>query len=166
MVNKKNILVLLILIIAGGLVFNLYQQSDEKKIKKRFTRLSELFSKDDLEPALLMATKVKGIGSLFAKTCIIQSSDRLRSGTYTPEQITSHAASARAIFRVLKLKFYDIEISLQGEAEARASLTGVLSGISKQEENFEETHEMEFDLVKLEDEWFFSAIRMVEVLQK
>jgi len=166
MVNKKNILVLLILIIAGGLVFNLYQQSDEKKIKKRFTRLSELFSKDDLEPALLMATKVKGIGSLFAKTCIIQSSDRLRSGTYTPEQITSHAASARAIFRVLKLKFYDIEISLQGEGEAKVNLTGVLSGISKQEENFDETHELEFDLVKLEDEWFFSAIRMVEVLQK
>ena len=166
MVNKKNVLVLLVLIIAAGVIFNLYQQSDEKKIEKRFDRLSELFSKDDVEAALVMATKVKGIGSLFAKNCIIQSSDQLRSGTYTPEQITSHAASARAMFRVLKLKFYDIEITLSGEGKAVTSLTGMLSGISKQEENFNETYEMEFDLVRLEDEWFFSAIRMVEVLKK
>lgn len=157
---------LLVLIIAAGVIFNHYQQSDEKKIEKRFDRLSELFSKDDLEAALVMATKVKGIGSLFAKSCIIQSSDQLRSGTYSPEQITSHAASARALFRTLKLKFYDIEITLNGDSKAKVSLTGMLSGISKQEENFNETYEMEVNLLKLDEDWFFSAIRMVEVLKK
>ena len=166
MVNKNNLSIILVLIIAGGVIFSIYQQSDEKKIEKRFARLSKLFSKEDLEPALAMATKVKGIGALFAKNCIIESSDRLRSGSYTPEQITSHAASARALFRTLKLKFHDIEISFQGESEAKTTLTGMLSGMSKQEENFNETYEMEFDLVKLEDDWFFSAIRMVEVLKK
>ena len=166
MVSKKNLLVILVLIIAGGVIFTLYQQSDKKKIEKRFTRLSELFSKDDLEPALLMATKVKKIGSLFAKNCIIESSDRLRSGTYTPDQITSHAASARALFRTLKLKFYDIEIELTGEGKAVTSVTGMLSGMSKREETFNETYEMEVDLVKIEKDWFFSAIRMVEVLKK
>ncbi|MDT8318402.1 MAG: hypothetical protein RQ824_10515 [bacterium] len=166
MVNKKNLLALLVLIVAAGGVFYIYQQSDEKKIEKRFARLSELFSKDDLEPALLMATKVKGIGSLFAKNCIIESSDRLRSGNYSPEQITSHAASARALFRTLKLEFYDVEIALSGDGKAATTVTGMISGLSKQGETFNETYEMEVDLVKLEEDWFFSAIRMVEVLKK
>ena len=166
MVNKKNLLILLVLIIAGGVIFSIYQQSDEQKIEKRFARLSKLFSKEDLEPALAMATKVKGIGALFAKNCIIESSDRLRSGSYTPEQITSHAASARALFRTLKLKFYDIEITLSEEGKTVTSLTGMLSGILKREETFNETYEMEVDLVKVEGDWFFSAIRMVEVLKK
>lgn len=166
MVNKKNLLVILFLIVAGGIIFNVYEQSDKKKIEKRFARLSELFSKDDLEPALVMATKVKGIGSLFAEKCIIESSDRLRSGSYSPEQITSHAASARALFRKLNLKFYDIEITISEEGKAVTSLTGMLSGISKREETFNETYEMEVDLVKVEEDWFFSGIRMVEVLKK
>ena len=166
MVSKKNLLVLLVLIVLGGIILSIYQQSDKKRIEKRFARLSELFSKDDLEPALVMATKVKKIGSLFAKNCIIESSDRLRSGTYSPEQITSHAASARALFRTLKLKFYDIEIELTGEGKAVTSVTGMLSGMSKREETFNETYEMEVDLVKIEKDWFFSAIRMVEVLKK
>lgn len=166
MVNKKNLLIILVLIIAGGVIFNIYQQSDEKKIEKRFARLSKLFSKEDLEPALSMARAVKGIGALFAKNCTIESSDRLRSGSYTPEQITSHAASARALFRTMKLKFYDIEITLSGEGKAVTSLTGMLTGILKREETFNETYEMEVDLVKVEGDWFFSAIRMVEVLKK
>ncbi len=165
MVNKRNGLILLIAA-AGAVFLFFYLQSDERKVKKRFSTLSKLVSKERGESVVILATRARGIGQLFSDPCAVEASDHLRSGRYTPEQITSHAASARALFKKLSLKFYDLNVTFPADGRATIRLTGMLSGLTKQEETFEETHEMEVELVKVEGKWLFSKFRAVQVLER
>ena len=161
---KKAIIVILLAFVAWGLY--LYLQSDERKVRKRFSKLSELVSKEGGESAVVLAQKARNTGALFYSTCTIESGDSMRSGTYKPEEIASHTASARAMFQELSLEFYDLKVDFPSGDTARAGLTGILKGLTKSDELFDETHELEVDLTKVENDWFISRIKAVQTLER
>ena len=163
--NKGNGIIFILTAVGASLLF-LYFQSDERKVSKRFSTLAELVSKEGGESVVVLATRARGIGKLFHDPCTVEASDQLHAGSYTPEKITSRVASARTLFKTLSLKFYDLNITFPTDGLARVRLTGMLSGQTKQEELFEETHEMEVDLTKVEGEWFFSRLQAVQVLER
>lgn len=161
----KMVLALILLAGAGFIIYN-YFMSDEKKVIKRLERLAELVSKEGQEPAVMMAQRIRGVGDLFAETSMFSSDARNMSRTFRPDEITSHTASARAAFLNLSLKFYDMNVRFTEDGVARVSLTAIASGLTKSEELFDETHELDVELVKVEKGWFISRITAVEVLKK
>lgn len=166
MVKFLKIVLALILLAGTGFLIYSYYISDEKKVIRRLERLAELVRKGGEEPAILMAQKMRGVGDLFAETCLISSDARSMSRTFRSEEIASHTASARAGFLKLSVKFYDIHVTFPENGVARVSLTAVLSGLTKSDERFDETHELEVELVNVQKEWFIRQIRAVEVLKK
>lgn len=164
----KTLKLLVSIAIIAGAVFLVYNffMSDEKKVIKTLNRLSELVSKEGEEPAVMMAQRIRGVGDLFAESCLFSSDARNMSRSFRPDEITSHTASARAGFLNLSLKFYDMNVTFPDDGLARVSLTAILSGLTKSEELFDETHEMEVELVLVEKTWLIRRIRAVEVLEK
>jgi hypothetical protein len=166
-VVKIRYLIIAVIAIGIGVLAAFYLfPSEERKVKKQFHLLSEWASKDTGENAFTMAHKTQRIGTLFAEKFELKTEIDSMSGSYTPEEISSHAAHGRLMFSNLSLKFYDFDISFPERGIAKVSLTASLKGRSTTGEYVDETHELECILRKIERRWLFSNVEMVEVLKK
>jgi hypothetical protein len=113
-----------------------------------------------------MALRVRGIGALFARTCLIELNRMELSGTQSPDNINTLAAAISMRFKKLSIKFFDINVDFPRQGLARVALTARLKALSKSEGLLTETHELEVELIDVDGDWYFSRISMVEVLQK
>jgi hypothetical protein len=140
--------------------------SDVRKVKKQFNLMSERVSKDPGENTFTMAHKTRSLSTLFAEKFEIKTEIESMSGSYSPEEISSYAARGRLMFSYLSLSFYDLDISFPENGIAKVTLTARLKGRSTAGENFDETHELECILRKIEKKWLFSHVEIIEVLKK
>ena len=164
---KIKYLIIAILAVGIGVWATVYLfPSEERKVKKQFNLLSEWVSKDSGENTFTMAHKTRNLGSLFAEKFELKTEIESMSGSYTSEEISSYAARGRFMFSYLSLSFYDLGISFPEKGIAKVTLTARLKGRSTTGENFDETHELECILKKIEKRWLFSHAEMVEVLKK
>ena len=166
MVKSRYILIVAMIVVAGIWATVFFFPSEDKKVKKQFALLSEWISKDPNESPLTMARKVKNLGTLFAENFELKEPVHPLSGSYTREEITNIALRGRAHFFDLALKFYDLDISFPEEGVARVTVTGRLTGKSSSGEQMDETRELECLLRKIENQWLFSQLEVVEVLKK
>jgi len=166
MVKIKCLIIVIIAVGIGVLAAFYLFPSEERRVKKQFSLLSVWVSKDPGENAFTMAHKTQRIGSLFAEKFELKTEIDSMSGSYTPEEISSHAAHGRLMFSNLSLKFYDFDISFPEKRVAKVILTAKLKGRSTTGEYIDETHELECILRKIDRRWLFSNVEMVEVLKK
>ena len=166
MVTLKHILLALLIVIAGTWVAFRFLESDERKVKKQFARLSEWVSKEPGESPMVMAQKVKNIGSLMSESCEIKMPIDSFSGKNTREEVSAYAARGRSYFSALDLRFYDLSISLPEKGVADVTLTARLTGTSAGGEHVEETRELRCVLKKTEGKWVFTEFEVIEVLKK
>jgi hypothetical protein len=166
LVNARNIIILLVIFAAGFFAVRHFTESEEDRVKERFTLLAERAEKKGEESVVKMALRVRGVGALFADTSVIESSLYDLSGTYTPDNINTLAAAISTRFKKLSMKFYDIRVVFPEEGLSQVSLTVTLKGLSKYEGHIKETHELDVELIDLDGDWYFSRISVVEVLEK
>jgi len=155
-----------LLVILGLLAFYFFFPSEEKKIKKQFALLSEYASKEQGESTFAMAHKVKNIGPLFTDKVRLQIPDYELSGSYPRQDIVNYALRARLSFSRLSLQFFDLVISFPEKKAATVTLTSRLTGKSAQGEEVDESRELSCVLKKIEDQWLFSDVEVIEVLKK
>jgi hypothetical protein len=166
MVKIRYLLIGVLMVIVGIVIAITLFPSEEKRVKKQFHLLSEWVSKSPEENAFTMLQKMKNIGSLFDAHCELKVPDQSLSGTYTREEISTYAGSARSHVSKLDLKFYDFDIAFPEKGVAKVTLTARLTGRSTAGEQMDDTRELECVLKKIENKWLFSQIEVVEVLKK
>jgi len=166
MVKVKYLLIGLMMVVIGCVIVITVFPREEKRVKKQFHLLSEWVSKSPEENALTMLQKMKNIGSLFDAHCELKVPDNSLSGTYTREEISTYAGSARSQASQLDLKFYDFGIAFPEKGVAKVTLTARLTGRSTAGEQMDDTRELECVLKKIENKWLFNQIEVVEVLKK
>ena len=166
MVKTKYLLIGAVVIIIGIAVIYYFLPSEEKKVRKQFQLLSERVQKSPEENALSILQKMKNIGPLFDEHCELKAPSQSLSGSYSRQEISTYAGSARSVFSQLDLKFYDFHIVFLEREVAKVTLTARLTGRSTAGEQVDEIRELECVLKKIEKRWLFSAIEVVEVLKK
>jgi hypothetical protein len=166
MVKIKYLLIGVLIVILGIVIAVTLFPSEEKRVKKQFRLLSEWVSKSPGENTFTMLQRMKNIGTLFDANCELKAPDQSLSGTYTREEISTYAGSARSHASQLDLRFYDFDITFPEMRVAKVTLTARLTGKSTAGEQMDETRELECRLRKIEKKWLFSQIEMVEVLKK
>ncbi len=155
-----------LIVVVGIVVAIALVPSEEKRVKKQFHLLSEWVSKAPEENAFTMLQKMKNIGALFDEPCEIKVPDQSLSGSYTRQEISAYAGSARSHVSQLDLSFYDLRVVFPEKGVARVNLTARLTGRSAAGEQVEETRELECVLKKIDKKWVFSQIEVIEVLKK
>jgi hypothetical protein len=166
MVKIKYLFIAALIAILGIVIAITVFPSEEKRVKKQFRLLSEWVSKSTEENAFTMLQRMKDIGSLFDAHCKLKVPDQSLSGSYTREEISTYAGSARSHASQLDLRFYDLQIAFPEKEVAEVTLTARLTGRSTAGEQMDETRELECLLKKIEKKWLFSRINVVEVLKK
>jgi hypothetical protein len=139
---------------------------EERKVQKQFELLSEWVSKDRGEKVLRTARKMKSVGTLFAQNCVLNAHIDSYSGTYTPEEVSQHAATLRSQFSNVSLRFYDITIDFPEEGTANVIVTARLTGTSTTGDRVDDTHELKCTLKHIDDKWLFTQVEVVEVLRR
>ena len=166
MVKIKYLIIAFLIVMVGILATFLFFPSEEKKVEKKFTLLSEHMSKDPGENTFIMANKIKGISALFGENCNFTVSDYSLSGNYTREEISGIALRGRAHFSTLGLKFYDLKVSFPEKDLAQVNSTARLTGKSVYGEHVDETRELICLLKKVEKKWLFNNFEVIEVLKR
>ena len=162
----KYLLVAALIVVAGIVLVITLIPSEEKSVKRQFHLLSEWVSKSSEENALTMLQKMKNIGTLFDEHCEMKIPDQSLSGSYTRQEVSTYAGTARSYVSQLDLKFYDLRIVFPEKEIARVNLTARLTGRSTAGERMDETRELECVLRKIDKKWLFSQIEVIEVLKK
>ena len=164
---KVRYLLMGVLILIIGIAFSLAVfPSEEKRVKKRFYLLSEWVSKSPEENSFAMLKKMKEIGTLFLEPCELKAPHDSLSGSYTRQEISACAGSARSHFSQLDFKLYDLQIAFPEKEVADVTLTARLTGKSTSGEQIDEIRELECLLKKIDRKWFFSKVEVIEVLKK
>ncbi len=166
MVKIKYILIGVLIVILGILAAVIFFPNEEKRVKKQFNLLSEWVSRPPDENTFTLLQKMKNIGTLFDEHFKLKAPSQTLSESYTREEISTYAGSARSHFSQLDLKFYDLHIIFPEMEVAKVTLTSRLTGKSTAGEQVDETRELECVLRKIENKWLFSEIEVVEVLKK
>jgi gas vesicle protein len=166
MVKIKYLLIGVLIVIIGILAAVIFFPNEEKRVKKQFNLLSEWVSKPPDENTFTLLQKMKNIGTLFDEHCELKVPDQSLSGSYTREEISTYAGSARSHASQLDLRYYDLHIVFLEKGVVKVTLTARLTGKSTAGEQVDETRELECVLRKIEKKWLFSQIEVVEVLKK
>jgi hypothetical protein len=166
MVKIKYILVGVLVAIIGLAAVFYFFPNEEKKIKRQFHLLSEGVAKSQDEAPFTMLQKIRNIGTLFDEHCELKAPSQSLSGSYTRQEISTYAGSARSYFSQLDLKFYDFHIVFPEKETTKVTLTARLTGRSAAGEQVDEIRELDCILKKIEKKWLFSAIEVVEVLKR
>ena len=166
MVRPKWIIIGALIIGLG--VFGAYHflQSDKRKIKKQFQRLSEWVSKEPRDDRLKWMLKVQKIRRLFADNCTVTDESRSMSRTYSPEEIHAHAVSVLSQFSKLTLDFHDLNITFLQEGKAEVLLTAMVKGKWRTGADLQDVYEVGCALQKVEKEWLLKDIEVIEVLKR
>jgi hypothetical protein len=166
MVRIKYLVIGVLIVIIGVLLVVTVFPSEEKRVKKRLHLLSEWVSKSPEESPFTMLQKMKDIGTLFVDPCELKAPNESLSGSYTRQEISAYTGSARSHFSKLDFKFYDLRIAFPEKVIAKVTLTARLTGRSATGEQVDEIRELECLLRKIDREWFFNQIEVIEVLKK
>ena len=166
MVKIKYLFIAALIVILGIVMVTAVFPSEERRVKKQFRLLSEWVSKSTEENAFTMLQRMKDIGGLFDAHCELRVPDQSLSGSYTREEISTYAGSARSQASQLDLKFYDLQVVFPGKEVAKVTLTARLTGRSAAGERMDETRELECLLRRIEKKWLFTQIEVIEVLKK
>lgn len=165
--NDKYVILLLFAAILIGIAATLYVLTSKSyQVKKRFSSVAKWMSKDGEESNLVTARKIQNMMSILADTCTIKdpTSDELKE--FSGREIAQRAVLARRDFTTISLKFHDLDITFPEKNTATAIATARAAGTSKDGDLFSGTYEFECILQKGDDGWVFSAIEIVQVLEK
>jgi hypothetical protein len=167
MVKRNTVIAVGLSAIIGFLVVYHVFYNEEARVKRRFKELSEQISKEAGETKLIAAATVNKITRMIQKTIQIDIPSRSISKTFARKELAAPIFHVRSQYLKMTLRFVDFVIDLSEEGTADVHVTGNLTGKLLSGESVDETHELHCLLKKNEkDEWIFSGIEIVEVLEK
>ncbi len=166
MINQKNMVIAALLIAGAVIVFFLFFQTDEAKIKKNFHKLAERVEKNGDEHNLIAAKKAHAIEQLFTGSVRIQIPSYSVDKTFPRNGISPHVLFARTRYKKITIKFYDFQIQFPTKDTSIVELTAVFKATTISGEPVDEVHEAECTLDKIDNEWLFTGIKGVDVLER
>ena len=164
--DKKKAILLMALVIAAVAAAVILLESEEDKIKKRFHEFAGLVEKTPGETKLAMAQKARKVGAMVTRPCTILVPEYKASGSFTPQEIAQRTAMGRTRFKRLALEFFDLSVVVTDDMNADAACTARLEGTRMTGESLEATHELACRLKKIDGQWLFNRVEVVDVLEK
>ena len=165
--NDKYVIMIIFLVLGVGIAATLYVfTSKTYQVKKPFSSIAKWAAKDGEESNLVTARKIQNFMSILADTCTIKAPESEETKEFSGREIAQKMMLARRDFTTISLKFYDLEIVFPEKNTANVIATARATGTSKEGDLFSGTYEFECTLQKGAEGWVFSAVEIVEVLEK
>jgi hypothetical protein len=162
--GKVGIVAALAVLIAGGLIVR-YWLGDERAIRKQLAVIEEAGSKLATEPALEGLVKATQLAGLFADPCQLTVEAARHVGSYPRKQIQDRIVLVRNLYSPVQVSLHDITIDLTRKPNAMVHGTIRLHGQSKGEA-IADVQELRARMGKVDGQWLFAEVEIVEVLER
>jgi hypothetical protein len=154
------------LLAAGIIVYFVFWQSEEAKIKRAFKSVAGKVEKRPEENKIIAVTKANRIRGAFTPTCKIHAPAYAFSGNISSDQLSTIVLSARSQYSEISVKLYDFDIDFPEKDTAQVRLTARMEGKLTTGDPIEDLHELKCGLRKIEDVWLIRQVEVVQVLKK
>jgi|GEM_PF-1605994 len=166
MVKLKYIFIVVVLTAAAAGAYPYFFQSDTTRIQKQIGRLAEMACKDGSETELSAGVAARKISRMFAAPCRIEAPGYGILRDYTPNDLSASIGAVRRQHEEIDLVIYDVNVTEIKENTADVVFTAVLTSMPFSGHSVREFHEIAVQMLKSGRSWYFSDIRIVNVLEK
>ena len=165
MVNVKTVAVAVMLALALGFIAFRFWPSDERAIRKQLALIEEAGSKEPTEKPIQALVKAKQLAGLFHDPCRLEVEAVDYAGEYPRKQIMDRITLVRASYTRARVSLHDVVVDIPQDATAVVHCTIRVQGEGTGQP-VADVQELRADLRKIEGDWLFTAIRLVEVLER
>ena len=163
MVTAKRILIAVCLAAAAFLAVRAVLTSPEDRIRGKLQALAETGSKKPGQKGTTLLVKTEKMRGLFADECRVVVPQYSIDRVLTPSEIAQRTAQLHQSFETISVSFHDVNIEIKGPERATVHCT--VRASASRDTRKTETIEILCKLVKEEDDWVFSHVEQVLVLE-
>lgn len=165
MVNVKTVLIAgLITLVVGFVVVRMWP-SDVRAIRAQLAVIEEAGSKERGEQQVEGLVRVRQLAELFNDPCRLTVETIKHEGSYPRRQIQDRIAMVRALFTEVKVALHDVVIEVTAKDTAVVRGTIRLQG-ARTGEPMADVQELKAEMGKRDGRWLFTAVTIVEVLER
>lgn len=165
MVNVKTAAIAAILACALGLIGWRFWPGDERAIRKQLALIEQAGSKKLTEQPIQSLVNARQLAALFHDPCQLEVETVDSAGEYSRKQIMDHITLVRASYTRASVSLHDVVVDIPQDATAVVRCTirvqGEGTGLA-----VADVQELRADLRKIEGDWLFTGVRLVEVLER
>ncbi|MBU1233509.1 MAG: hypothetical protein KKD01_07565 [Proteobacteria bacterium] len=163
MKNRNFLILLAILLVAGGTLF--FLPNDEKKIRRNLASLADYCSSSREEGSIETLKKAALSAKLCSNPCRIQVKSFNINRDFNKKDISDHILMMKKMLANTRFDFHDTVIDFPDDDRAEIMTTLRLEGKTK-DNRFTDAYEMNITVTKSEGDWFFSSFTVVEFIEQ
>lgn len=166
--NRKILVLALLVVAVAAVVAVRYWPNDERAIRKRIAHIETLGSKEASEKPVDSLVRARALATLFSDPCILKVESTDFNGAYSRKEIQDRIALVRGAYTSATVSVHDLAIEITDKKSATLRCTLRIKGASNASTNspVADVQELEAGLQKSEGDWFFSTVTVVEVLER
>ena len=167
MVKKYYLVWGAVILAVGAFAVYHFYFNEEARVIKQFRLLGKHVAKQAEESNLVAAASINKALRLFANPIQLEIPSHSISKTYDRRELSAPLFMKRSRYSEIDLHFYDFKIEFPDAGTAQANATLVFNAKGRSGDQIQETHELMCTLVQnRHQDWIFSRIEVVEVLEK
>ena len=161
----KHLGIVVLIALVAGVCAVRFWPSDERAIRKQLALIETAGSKAAAEKPVEGLLKTRRVAELFSDPCRLTVTSAGHVGDYSRKQIQDRIALVRAAYEQASVSLYDVAIDISGEKTAVVRGTIRLRGKSAGE-TVADVHELRAEMGKTDGNWLFTAVEIVQVLER
>ena len=167
MVNLKPLVLAALVVVVATVVALRFWPSDERAIRKQVAKIETLGSKASDEKPVESLLRARQLAELFADPSTLQVEHANFTGQYPRKQIQERIVLARGFYTSAKVSVHDLAIDIRKTDPKTANIRCTLrvKGEGKSQP-VADVQELSAELRKIEGDWLFAAVTLVEVLER
>lgn len=165
MVNVKAAAIAAILACALGLIGWRFWPGDERAIRTQLALIEQAGSKEPAEQPIQSLIKARQLAELFHDPCRLEVEAVDSAGEYSRKQIMDHIALIRASYAKARISLHDVVVDIPQKSIAVVRCTLRVQGEGSGQP-VADVQELHADLRKIEGDWLFTGVRLIEVLER
>lgn len=165
MVNVKSAAIAAILACALGLIGWRFWPGDERAIRTQLALIEQAGSKEPAEQPIQSLIKARQLAELFHDPCRLEVEAVDSAGEYSRKQIMDHIALIRASYAKARISLHDVVVDIPQKSIAVVRCTLRVQGEGSGQP-VADVQELHADLRKIEGDWLFTGVRLIEVLER
>jgi len=162
-VNTKTIVAIVAAALIAGLAYRLWWPNDERAIRNQLALIEQVGTKAEAEPPMEGLVKATRLAALFSDPCRLTVESVQHDGAYPRKQIQERILMARSSFPTLAVSLHDVAIERLDARAAAVRATLRLRGKGTGEP-LAAAQELTAELAKVDGQWLFTAVTLVEVV--
>jgi len=163
--NKKNLIAAVVLTVIFGTWF-MHYYSDKEVIKRKFVSIAIDLTLEGEETPVVLALKMRPVKEFISQQCEVSIPERDYLEVLEPDLAIRYIIMYRTRHTNLLINYDEMNVDIPTKNQASVNLLVRVAANRDHQNYFEETHQVECYLEKINKTWFLKKATLPEALMQ